>query len=111
MTPERLDNVLHLTFPWGDRPTLLQIQQAAELCRKGLVGRYYAIHWWGDLPAGFTRFEFDDRLPMNGVPVLMMNPQDTAMDVPGELPLDDWVIVHGLDVPAGDNVYHLQTEE
>lgn len=106
---ERIESLMSFEF-LGERPTLVNARHAAELFKAGVIGRYYMIHWWDNLPSGYTRFLFDlDRQPDtgDGLPVLKMNRYDTAMDVSDTLPGNDLIIMYGVVVPAGDDVYYL----
>lgn len=105
----KLDNILSMSYV-GSPQIVTTAEKAYSLHRQGLTGVYFSIAYWGDLPAGFTQFTFNDDQPElpDILHVLKMNRQDTAIDKPSIVRAGDWVIVQDVDIVPGADVYHLK---
>lgn len=69
---------------------------------------FFLIHWWGDKAAGFTLFEWDTSATADPLAIKYQNRQQTALDLQATLDSSELVLVRGLDLPAGENVWVLR---
>lgn len=65
---------------------------------------FFFIAWWTDLPAGFTRFIWDNPASLS---VLLENAPQTAINIPRQLQQGELVLVRGVDIPASEGVWVL----
>lgn len=94
----------------GTMPTLIKANHAYELSCAGVVGRFYAIAYWGHVPVGFTQFTFNDiqACDTEDYGIKVMNRQDTAIDQPARINGNEWIICYDIDLIERANVYRLQ---